>query len=726
MEKSIALLKDKLPFFEARDRERIIQALNRALEETGKQVISGRDAANPDGETAFSPVLRAIGTASILIELNLDADTVIAALLLAGLYDRQKPESLSEQFGPRISPLVKGVARIADISATNKTIHEAENIRNMLFAMVEDIRVILIKLAEKLHTLRVLDSFPAAIRKPSAQECLDIYAPLADRLGISWIKDELEDLSLKYLNREAYQQIKNIVAEKRDERNEFLNWAQGAIKQEAAAAGIPVEVNRRAKHFYSIYMKMRKRSKSAADLYDLFGIRILCDNIEHCYTMLGIVHRLWKPIDGRFKDYIAMPKSNGYQSLHTTVISAPTGAAAPTGAGASTGAGAFGKAGAAEGTGVPNQLPAAGIEEDSGQRGGAEGRLLEIQIRTREMHHVAENGIASHWLYKKGASRELVRPLDISIVNRVKDWKQNDSASPDSGSYLEDIKREILRDSIYVFTPQGKVIELPAGATPIDFAYCIHTAVGEHCVGAKADGSIIPLSSELQNTQVVEILTSPQAHPHLNWLRIVKTSRARSKIRSWLEQNDDSIIIEKNVVAKKKPSAPPPETAPSGKEAPVVQRVIQGPVTDALQVRVEDETNLMIRFARCCHPVTGDSIIGYVSRGRGIIIHRKNCSNLANIPDFEERKIEAEWENAVTALVKRFKIEARLSADLFSEIEGAVRKRQGHLIEGRLEETETNRLTGFFTMRLEQAGDLKAVLKNIRGIPGILDLQPLS
>ena len=281
-----------------------------------------------------------------------------------------------------------------------------------------------------------------------------------------------------------------------------------------------------------------------------------------------------------------------------------------------------------------------------------------------------------------------------------------------------------------MFTPQGKVIELPAGATPIDFAYCIHTAIGEHCIGAKAGGSIIPLSSELQNTQVVEILTSPQAHPHLNWLRIVKTSKARSKIRAWLEQHDDSIIIEKNVVARKKPAAPPPESAPSpapgGREGPVVQRVIQAPGTEVLHVRVEDEKNMLIRFARCCHPVTGDAITGYVSRGRGIIIHRKNCPNLVNIGDFEERKIETEWENALSVLVKRFKVEARMSADLFSEIEGAIRKRQGHLIEGRLEETAANRLTGFFTMQLERPGDLKAVLKNIRGIPGILSLRPLN
>ncbi|MDR1100683.1 MAG: HD domain-containing protein [Treponema sp.] len=693
MEEAISSLKEKISHYEERDRRRILRALGREENvPTAAEAPGGRGLSVPG---------RALEIASILISLNLDADTLIAALLLnrgTGLrVDGTEPGgispsgiSLAEEFGPRISLLVEGAAKIADIPAKNKTIREAENIRKMFFVMAQDIRIIFIKLAEKLCALRALDSLPGEEQRPIAQECIDIYAPLADRLGISWIKDELEDLSLKYLNREVYLQIKDIVAEKRGERQEFLNRAQEAIKEEAAAAGIGIEVFSRAKHFYSIYRKMRKRNKNAGDIYDLFGIRILCGNIENCYTLLGVVHRLWKPLEGRFKDYIAMPKSNGYQSLHTTVMSS---------------------------------------SETAGTEAGThnEGRILEIQIRTQEMHHIAENGIASHWLYKKGASRELVRPVDISIVNRLRNWKTEDRPDEQRGSasFLEDFKRELLGDSIYVFTPQGKVIELPAGATPIDFAYSIHSAIGEHCAGAKAGGSIIPLSSELRNTQVVEILTSPSAHPHLNWLRLVKTAKARSKIRAWLEQNDDSIIIEKNVVAKKKP-APPPESAPAKDFAPVQRVLQQNADANIFHVRVEDEKNLMIRFARCCRPVTGDPIIGYVSRGRGIIIHRKNCSNLANIPDFEERKIETEWENAGSVLVKHFRIEARLSADLFSEIEGAVRKHQGHLIEGRLEETAPNRLTGFFTMQLESAATLRRVIKNIRGIPGMYSIQTLN
>ncbi|MDR1318846.1 MAG: HD domain-containing protein, partial [Treponema sp.] len=573
-------LMEKLGSREDRERKRVLEAL--ALIRS-PQTPAGQGPT--PGEAALhtpARLSRALGIVSILADLNLDTDTLIAALLFFGLpREAVSVESIREEFGEGAARIVEGTARAGNISAKNKTLHEAENIRKMLFAMAEDIRFIFIKLAEKLHTLRSMDRAggrekadaaaaggfsadePSADgfspdypilpenQKPFAQECLNIYAPLADRLGISWIKDELEDLSLKFLNRDVYRQIKEIVAGKRGERREFLNAVQEKIKGEAESAGIGIDISSRAKHFYSIYQKMRKRNKTPGDLFDLFGIRILCDGIENCYTLLGMVHRLWKPLDGRFKDYIAMPKSNGYQSLHTTVMVPP--------------------------------LP--------GGADGDQGRLLEIQIRTREMHHIAEYGLASHWLYKKGSTGEIVRPLDISIVNRLRDWKQNESEKRperDSRTFLDDIKREILKDSIYVFTPQGKVIELPAGSCPIDFAYSIHSAVGEHCAGARADGQIVPLSSELRNTQVVEILTSQSAHPHLNWLRMVKTAKARGKIRSWLEQNDDSLIIEKNVVAKKKSLPPPPPAAE--KEIPPVQHVVQHHGEENfLHVRVEDE-----------------------------------------------------------------------------------------------------------------------------------------
>jgi GTP pyrophosphokinase len=649
---------------------------------------------------------RALLIAEILQELNLDTDTLIAGILLDTLEDGEggiNLETIEGEFGKNTAALAEGISRIGGIQPKSKSLQEAENIRKMLFAMVKDIRVIFIKLADRLSALRFLEKLPPEERKPAAQECLDIYAPLAGRLGISWIKAEIEDTALKFLNPETYQQIKKIVAEKRAEREEFLGRIRKSLQGEAAGAGIHIEVSGRAKHFYSIYQKMRRRNKAPGDIFDLFGIRVLCDSVENCYLVLGLVHRLWKPLEGRFKDYIAMPKSNGYQSLHTTVAvfgGGPTGGAPP-----------------------EEGFPEEGAPE-------AEGRMAEIQIRTREMHHVAEYGIASHWLYKRGSSRELIRPVDISIVNRLREWKQGvsgEEGAVNSEPFLEEIKREILKDSIYVFTPQGKVIELPAGASPIDFAYAVHSGIGDHCAGAKAGGVIVPLGSALSNTQVVEILTSPQAHPSINWLRLVKTSKARSKIRIWLQRHGE--IAEKPAAVRSK-AAPVPEAPARPREAPGVQRVVrpEGESAGILHVRLNadrgmSERNTMIRFARCCKPITGDPITGYISRGRGVVIHRKNCPNLAGLKDLEERKIETVWEN--DGLVKRFRIEARGSPDLFSEIEGAVKKNGGRLVEGRLEELSPNRLTGLFTMQLESPEGLKGVMKNIRGIPGVYSIGPL-
>ncbi|MDR2740850.1 MAG: HD domain-containing protein [Treponema sp.] len=716
----------KLEAYGRADRDRILNAVKWAeelsLREQSSQErssLSGEMTAN--GSLALSPPVRNQGVAAILTDLNLDADTVIAAILHNSLEETGVSSGeIEERFGHPVALMVESVTRIAGISAKDKTIQEAENIRKMLFAMVNDIRVIFIKLAVVLYNMRTLESFPQKERKRIAQECLDIYAPLADRLGISWMKDELEDLSLKSLNREAFAQIKEIVALKKNNREVFLNTLQETIKKEAAALGIAIEVESRAKHFYSIYQKMRKRNKSAEDLYDLFGLRLLCNSVEHCYTLLGMVHRLWKPMDGRFKDYIVISKSNGYQSLHTTVFVAGDPAGSPA---------AIVPDGGEIIPGKPFPWSPLAVKYGADQSGGIP---LEIQIRTFEMHQVAEYGIASHWLYKKGSTSEIVRPGDVALINRLKDWKLTEPEAGDdrgSESFLEDIKRELLKDSIYVFTPQGKVIELPAGATPIDFAYAIHTAVGEHCSGAKVDGGIIPLSRELKNTQVVEILTAANAHPHINWLLFVKTAKARNKIRSWLQLHDDSVIIEKNVVAKKKEASKepePPKESGVPAEPETIQRVLSSPEKDKFRIRVEDEKNMMIRFAKCCNPVMGDPIVGYVSRGRGIIVHRKNCRSIRNIPDFAERRIDTEWENAAALLVKRFRVEARLSSNLFSEIEGAVRKYQGHLIEGRLEETGANHMTGFFTMRLEQPEDLKNVMKNIRGIPAVYSILALT
>jgi guanosine-3',5'-bis(diphosphate) 3'-pyrophosphohydrolase len=431
------------------------------------------------------------------VEAHLDADTVIAALLHDALEDTGlTSRELRQEYGRDVEALVQGVTKISVIRGMSKMTQAAETIRKMLFAMVKDIRVILIKLADKLHNMRTLEYLDPESRKRIAGECLDIYAPLAGRLGMSRIKSELEDLSLRVLNPRAYEQIARFVAESEQDRSEFLRLMGARVAREAEQAGVPLTAEFRVKHLYSIYRKMRKRGKNLEEIYDLAGMRLLCDTPGQCYELLGLVHSLWKPIEGRFKDYIAMPKSNLYQSLHTTVM-------------------------------------------------GPEGRLLEIQIRTHEMHRTAEEGIAAHWLYKREHGAEGFKPEQLTIINMLK-------------NFLEEIKRELLKDSIYVFTPEGDIIELPRGASALDFAYHIHSEIGNHCMAAKADGNMIQLKEELKNTQVIEILTAPSAHPHLNWLRFVHTHRARSKIRHWLLQNEPDLIFDRNIVAKRKPGTAAP------------------------------------------------------------------------------------------------------------------------------------------------------------------------
>lgn len=555
----------------------------------------GRPAIRSSGEAWIEHPLR---VACTLADLRLDGET-IATALLHGLYPAQGDEAvhneLVEQFGVTIAQLVEETSRISTVKLKNKTLNQAEAIRKMFFAMVNDLRTMLIRLADRLDKMRTLKNFPEDERKIYAQETLDIWAPLANRLGISPIKTELEDLGLKYTHREVYDQIKALVAAKKNERALFLEQAEAMLISEALKAGLNIKVKSRAKHFWSIYQKMKKRNKSADQLFDLLAMRIICPTVNDCYAVLGLVHSMWKPLDGRFKDYIAMPKSNGYQSLHTTVMC-------------------------------------------------IEGTPLEIQIRTPEMHQIAESGIASHWLYKKGSSNEKVSSDSLPLINKLKTLAQTGFSNDD---FLDHIKEDLLGDSIFVFTPKGDIIELPKGSTPIDFAYHIHSAIGEKIAGAKANGSIIPLSQSLKNTQVIEIITQSHARPTLNQFNIVKTAKARQKIRSWLQENDPGVVFEKKETAEDHDKTN--EQAKQGlHQKGIIHRQIETtpPAFDTavLKIKVGDTSNFMIKFAACCKPIPPASIIGYVSRGRGIIIHRADCTNLHKIPEITHRSILVEWE----------------------------------------------------------------------------------
>ncbi len=667
MQTKIESFKAKLSQFSPKEVERIISAAEWAKE-------LHKDQKRASGEPYFIHPLK---VAEFLVDMKMDTDSIIAALLHDILEDTDTAfKEISKRYGKQVAVLVEGVTKISILKAKSKSIQEAETIRKMLLAMSRDIRVIIIKLADKLHNMTTLAYLPEKKRKAIATECLEIYAPLANRLGFSWMKAELEDLSLKHLNPHVYTYISDYLKENKSERKDYLKKVEQTILKAAAEEGHRVRVFTREKHIYSVYMKMKKRKKDINEIYDILGIRIICSTVNECYSILGLVHRLWPPIEGRFKDYIAMPKANQYQSLHTSVMC-------------------------------------------------FNGRVTEVQIRTDNMHSTAEYGIAAHWLYKSGGfNGRKLKNKDLPIISRLKNW---DGVKSSADDFIADIRKEFLKDSIYVFTPDGHIIELPKNSTAIDFAYHIHTEIGNHCLGALADGSIIPLNRPLKNTQVVEIRTSNTAIPHVNWLRFVQTTRARNKIRHWLNKHDDNLYIDKNIIAKKKESVPKSSPAQVKPVDPEQEGTFINQVLDRAKIafKIGNEKNMLISIAKCCNPATGDDIVGYISRGRGIIVHKRSCPNLKHINDIENRCIDVEWEAVSPRATRQFKVTSRMTYDLFSEIEGAVRKYKGHLIEGKLEEDERGKLTGSFTMELERADDFNKVLKSIKTIPSILNIQSL-
>ena len=533
--------------------------------------------------------------ARILAQKNLGADTIISCLFHNILeVDPGCLGEIEDKFGKDVSVICYGTAKITSLNINSTSIHNADSIRKMLFAMVDDIRVILVKLADRLDRMRNLRSVSPQAQKLIAKEVLDIWCPLASRLGMSDVKSEMEDLSLKYSNPAVFQQIKSIVSQKKQERAEYLENSVRKISDAAKEIGIDVQISSRAKHFYSIYQKMRKRNKEPGELYDLLALRIICNTNTECYTLIGIVHGLWKPLEGRFKDYIAMPKANGYQSLHTTVM--------------------------------------------------CEGKPLEIQIRTKEMHDIAEHGVASHWLYKKGTNKDLVKAQDLTVINKLRALRDEDLSDE---NFFSELKNEILGDSIFVFTPKGDVKELPSGSNAIDFAYSIHTGIGEKIVGAKADGKIIALTAPLKNTQIIEIITNPNAHPTQSQLLAVKTSKAHQRIHAWLSENDPT-FIDRDAEQKK-------ETANA---ALARQRELKRPSDKKRKsaekkdpdsrysgkIRVENDSNFVVTVARCCCPVPGDPIVGYISSKRGITVHRADCLTYLRIPLIENRSVNVEWD----------------------------------------------------------------------------------
>jgi GTP diphosphokinase / guanosine-3',5'-bis(diphosphate) 3'-diphosphatase len=626
----------------APDRDLVQKAYERALEaHAGQRRLSGEDY-----------VEHPLQVASVLADLHLDAPTVAAALLHDTVEDTDLTlQQVSRAFGKDVAHLVEGVTKLSRISFRSDEARHAENIRKMLIAMADDVRVVLIKLADRLHNMRTLEALPEHKRKRIARETLEIYAPLAHRLGIGQIKWELEDLAFRTIEPDAYQDIAARVNRKRRDRERLVTDLSEILGRELEKIDIAAEISGRPKHIYSIWQKMTRDRKDFSQIYDLLAMRVLVDSVKDCYGVLGVVHSLWKPLPGRFKDYIAMPKSNGYQSLHTTVIS-------------------------------------------------HNGEPIEIQIRTHEMHEVADFGVAAHWAYKEeGTDPRFDQKL--GWLRLLMEWQKE---VQDAESFVDVVRVDIFQDEVFVFTPKGDVVSLPAGSTPVDFAYRIHTEVGNGCVGAKIDGRMVPLDYELQNGEIVEILPAKGPHgPSRDWLTFVKSASARDRIRKWFkaQARDDNIgkgrdLLEKELhrMHKLKLSGLPNgkldemskqyryqssddflaaigygDVSPhsvvmrmaltSGDDGDELRSIPLIPqTTPTPQVLVRGEQGILTRVAACCQPVPGDAITGFTTRGKGVAVHRTDCVNAVNAQD-HDRLVSVDWDVEASQLFQvAIKIEA--------------------------------------------------------------------
>jgi len=598
-------------------------------------------------ESGESYIMHPLGVARILAELELDYITIAGGLLHDVVEDTPVTvEEVREEFGDEVALLVDGVTKLSRFQFKSKEEQQAETLRKMFLAMARDIRVILIKLADRTHNMRTLGHLNTRKQKEIARETLDIYTPLAHRLGIYKIKGELEDEAFRYLQHDEYYRLAEKLDKKRREREDFINETIRLLEQRLEEANIPAEIHGRPKNLYSIYTKMQEQNKDLSEIYDLTAIRVLVDSVKDCYGALGVVHTMWKPIPGRFKDYIAMPKPNMYQSLHTTVV-------------------------------------------------GAKNELVEVQIRTWEMHRTAEYGIAAHWRYKQKTKNEQEFEEKLSWLRQLLEWQQD---YRDAHEFMENLKIDLFTDEVFVFTPKGDVIDLPQGSIPLDFAYRIHTDIGNQCTGARVNGRLVPLNYTLKTGDIVEIITSKQGSPSRDWLKMVKTSTAKNRIRNWFkkERKEENIergkyILEKElkrmnidsstllkedflkavgtrfnlqsvddvyaavgyggvssqqVIGRLREEYRKVYGEEKDVQMPPKARPVPRKERDKKGVRVHGLDNLLVRFARCCNPVPGDDIVGLITRGRGISVHRKDCPNLNQEPNLAQRMLEVSWEES--------------------------------------------------------------------------------
>ena len=668
-------------------------------------------------------IIHPVNVAIILADLDMDVETIIAALLHDVVEDTPATyDDVKNMFSEDIANIVDGVTKLNKLNYKSSEDFQAENLRKMILAMNNDIRVIIVKLADRLHNLRTLEYMNEEKQKQKAKETIEIYAPLAGRLGIFKIKWELEDLSLRYLDPEGYYDLVEKINKKRSEREKEINEIIKAISTELDKQELHYDISGRPKNFYSIYKKMNGKNKSFESIYDLIAVRILVDTVKDCYAVLGIVHSMWKPLPGRFKDYIAMPKPNMYQSLHTTVIS------------------------------------------DTGE-------IFEIQIRTYEMHEVAEYGIAAHWKYKGGKAQGKDVDSKLEWLRQLLEWQKD---LKDPKEFIDTLKIDFFDDEVFVFTPNGDVVDLPEGSTPVDFAYRVHTGVGNTCVGAKVDSRIVPLNYKLKNGNIVEIITQKSASgPSRDWLKFVKSPRAKQKIKQWFKSKEKDISIEKgkelfereakklgldtnilenekiyNKLAKELSINSISDLFASigygnFKEKLVINKILNiknaienigltkneddylkssSSKKDATGVRIDGLEGMKIKFAKCCNPVPGDEIIGFVTRGYGVSIHRKDCTNIANFLD-SDRCLEAEWDAAASEkFLANVTIRAVDRTGILSEITAMSKEANVGIQSLSAKSNTISDIFIYLTFEVLGKDELDKMIQKLKTINGVLDV----
>jgi GTP pyrophosphokinase len=676
-----------------------------------------------EGQTRQSgePYLRhPLAVAGVLTSLKSDVTAIVAGLLHDTLEDTLATrDELEQSFGKEILQLVDGVTKIGKIKFRNYEERQAENFRKMVLSMADDIRVVLIKLADRLHNMRTLKHLSETKQQQIAQETLEIYAPLANRLGIGWIKNELEDLCLRYLKPQVYEALKARVAKRDEERQEYIEEVIALVKKALIEADVKGEVQGRPKHLYGIYQKMERQAISFEEVYDLTAIRIITDSKMNCYALLGLIHSLWRPVPGRFKDYIAIPKSNLYQSLHTTVV-------------------------------------------------GPKGEHVEFQIRTEDMHRIAEDGIASHWKYKE---RGQIDDKEGKVFSWLRQLVESHQDLPDNRQFMDSVKLDLFHDVVYVFTPKGMVKEMPLGSTPVDFSYSIHTEIGDHCVGAKVNGKIVPLKYQLRSGDTVEILTSPTQVPHKDWLKFVRTPRAKTKIKHWLklEEEKRSLEIGRRLLERefRRHELPPAQILKSDRLCQVAResgfesadelaaavgygKVSPGQVVSRLLptrheneaavahdeasakklgasrseekgVKVKGGRDLLMQLSRCCNPVPGDRIMGYITRGRGLTIHSVGCPNLEALDYDKERLVEVEWDSSAPS-THAVKVSV-LTVDktgVLANVSSSISECEANITRAEITTREDRKALLDFVIEVTDTAHLDRVLKTIERVDGVI------